>query len=446
MEGLHMALSEASHSGLFHGIKVGSSNITLLHIFYADDVIITTDWNHRDMDNIIRVLQVFYLGSGLKINIHKSNVYGVGVSDNKVHSMATYIGCSPGSFPFTYLGLPIGANTNLTVSWNVLLDRFDARLSKWKANLLFIGGCLILIKYVLRSLGIYYFSIFKVSDSVLKILEKKRASFFWGGSKDVRKLAWVKWPIILASHVKDSIRFRVGCGTSTRFWKDLCTGNSPLYLRYNRLFRLEQDKECFISDRCRDNQWFWNWSRPIRGARLSAYLNNIINEINLIEFSSERDMCYWSIANDGMFSVSSTRKHIDSYFLPALDIPTQWNKIVPRKVNIFMWRFMLDRLPHRFNLSSRRIDIPTIGCPHVMAMWKHLTTSSLIVLLLMIFGVMFATGVTSHFLLVLCLITGRFGLILGMRQKKRNGVYLLFLQLICGGFGSFEIAPFLANT
>ncbi|GJW09594.1 putative RNA-directed DNA polymerase, eukaryota, reverse transcriptase zinc-binding domain protein [Tanacetum coccineum] len=262
MEELHMALLEASHSGLFNGIKIGSSNITLSHIFYADDVIITTDWNHQDMDNIIRVLQVFYLASGLKINIHKSNVYGVGVSDNEVYSMATDIGCSLGSFPFTYLGLPVGANMNLTVSWKVLLDRFDARLSKWKANLLSNGGCLTLIKYVLKSLEIYYFSIFKVPDSVLKILEKKRASFFWGGSKDVRKLAWVKWPIILASHVKgglaseeggfglneisskgiwfkiagssnflhsneilpsDSIRFCVGCGTSTHFWKDLWT-------------------------------------------------------------------------------------------------------------------------------------------------------------------------------------------------------------------------------
>ncbi|GJV67471.1 putative RNA-directed DNA polymerase, eukaryota, reverse transcriptase zinc-binding domain protein [Tanacetum coccineum] len=332
MEGLHMALSEASHSDLIHGIKI-----------------------------------VFYLTSGLKINIHKSNVYGVGVSDNEVHSMSNDIGCSTGSFPFTYLGLPIGANMNLTVSWKVLLDRFDARLSKWKANLLSIGGRLTLIKS--------------------------------GGSKDVRKLAWVKWPIILASHFKGGLgvgslksfnlallqkwRWRMmsntnalwvkivkafhgqegGFGLNEISSKDLWTGNSPLYLRYNRLFQLEQDKECFISDRFRDNQWFWNWSRPIRGARLSAYLNDIINEISLIEFSLERDMCYWPIANDGMFSVSSTRKHIDSCFLPALDIPTKWNKIVPRKVNIFMWRFMIDRLPHRFNLSSRGIDISTIGCP-----------------------------------------------------------------------------------
>ncbi|GKB48127.1 RNA-directed DNA polymerase, eukaryota [Tanacetum coccineum] len=136
-----------------------------------------------------------------------------------------------------------------------------------------------------------------------------------------------------------------------------------LYLRYNRLFRLEQDKDCLISDRFKDNQWTWNWSRSFMRARNSAYITDIINEVSLTELSSERDVCYWTIADDGMFSVSSTRHHIDSLILPTLDNPTQWDKTLPRKVNIFMWRFMLDRLPHRLNLSSRGIDIPTIACP-----------------------------------------------------------------------------------
>ncbi|GKC66249.1 putative RNA-directed DNA polymerase, eukaryota, reverse transcriptase zinc-binding domain protein, partial [Tanacetum coccineum] len=77
MEGLHYALSNAVSSGLIRGIKLGSSDITLSHLFYADDVVITTDWNSHDIDNIIRVLHVFYLASGLRINIHKSNIYGI---------------------------------------------------------------------------------------------------------------------------------------------------------------------------------------------------------------------------------------------------------------------------------------------------------------------------------------------------------------------------------
>ncbi|GKG35881.1 hypothetical protein Tco_0441035, partial [Tanacetum coccineum] len=75
MEGLHNAFEEAVGNGLITGVNIKNSTINVSHLFYADDVIITTDWNAKDMDTIIRVLHVFYLASGLKINIHKSNIY-----------------------------------------------------------------------------------------------------------------------------------------------------------------------------------------------------------------------------------------------------------------------------------------------------------------------------------------------------------------------------------
>ncbi|GKD23817.1 hypothetical protein Tco_1225520, partial [Tanacetum coccineum] len=88
------------------------------------DVIITTDWNAKDMDNIIRVLHVFYLASGLKINIHKSNIYGIRVNKDEVLSMASNAGCMACDIPFNYLGLPIGSNMKSIASWKTLVDRF----------------------------------------------------------------------------------------------------------------------------------------------------------------------------------------------------------------------------------------------------------------------------------------------------------------------------------
>lgn len=42
---------------------------------------------------------------------------------------------------------------------------------------------------------------------------------------------------------------------------------------------------------------------------------------------------------------------------------TRWNKSLPRKVNIFVWRLLLDRLSHHVNLSSSGLEIPSIVCP-----------------------------------------------------------------------------------
>ncbi|GJW60154.1 hypothetical protein Tco_0109489 [Tanacetum coccineum] len=107
---------------------------------FLRNVIILSEWNQSDMENIIRILNVFYIVSGLKINIHKSNVFGVGVSSSEIVSMAACTGCEAGSLPFSYLGLPIGSNMRRIVNWQVITDRSKARLSKWKANMLSIGG------------------------------------------------------------------------------------------------------------------------------------------------------------------------------------------------------------------------------------------------------------------------------------------------------------------
>ncbi|GJX22737.1 RNA-directed DNA polymerase, eukaryota, reverse transcriptase zinc-binding domain protein [Tanacetum coccineum] len=146
--------------------------------------------------------------SGLKINIHKSNVYGIGVSSEEVHHMASNTGCAAGSFPFRYLGLPIGCNMSLTANWKPLIDKFKGKLSTWKAIMLSFGGRFTLIKSILGSLGIYYLSIFKALEMVLKSLENMRAAFFWGGTIHSRKLAWVKWQNIVASFKKGGLNIR----------------------------------------------------------------------------------------------------------------------------------------------------------------------------------------------------------------------------------------------
>ncbi|GJS99976.1 RNA-directed DNA polymerase, eukaryota [Tanacetum coccineum] len=71
----------------------------------------------------------------------------------------------------------------------------------------------------------------------------------------------------------------------------------------------------------------------------------------------------WASIVDGPYSVSNIRKHIDDVMLPNNLPCTRWFKVIPKKINIFMWRFFMDRLPHRLNLSKRGLDIESILCP-----------------------------------------------------------------------------------
>lgn len=103
------------------------------------------------------------------------------------------MGCNVGKLPFNYLGITVGANMNRINSWRPVYDVFETRLSKWKAGSLSIGGRLTLIRSVLESLPMYYFSLYKVPCKVIKDLESIMSNFLWGGSKDVYKMHWVSW-------------------------------------------------------------------------------------------------------------------------------------------------------------------------------------------------------------------------------------------------------------
>nr|GFA45979.1 RNA-directed DNA polymerase, eukaryota [Tanacetum cinerariifolium] len=78
MESLHLALSKVVEAGIFKGIRLNNS-LALSHLFYGDDALIIGEWSRDNLRGIINVLKCFFLASGLQINIHKSQLLGVGV-------------------------------------------------------------------------------------------------------------------------------------------------------------------------------------------------------------------------------------------------------------------------------------------------------------------------------------------------------------------------------
>lgn len=111
------------------------------------------------------------MASGLKVNLNKSNMLGVGACPQEVFSWATSLGCEPSSLPLSYLWVPVGANMRLTKHWKLITERFQKKLSSWKSNTLSFGGCLTLIKYVLGNLPNYFLSLFVAPVEVLEKLE-----------------------------------------------------------------------------------------------------------------------------------------------------------------------------------------------------------------------------------------------------------------------------------
>jgi len=61
--------------------------ITFIPSFYADDAVFVGEWSQSNARNIVRIIRCFYLISGLKINIQKSKLFGVGVDYVELENM-----------------------------------------------------------------------------------------------------------------------------------------------------------------------------------------------------------------------------------------------------------------------------------------------------------------------------------------------------------------------
>ncbi|GKB30752.1 RNA-directed DNA polymerase, eukaryota [Tanacetum coccineum] len=156
--------------GLYKGIHIDES-LTLSHLFYADDAVFVGKWDKSNLITIVNVLKCFFLASGLKINLHKSKLMGIGIPQDEVTMAANFIGCNILSTPFNYLGVKVGGVMSKSSSWEDVLAKISSRLSKWKLKTLSIGGRLTLIKSVLSSMPLYQMFIYKVPVGVLNRME-----------------------------------------------------------------------------------------------------------------------------------------------------------------------------------------------------------------------------------------------------------------------------------
>ncbi|GKD16398.1 RNA-directed DNA polymerase, eukaryota [Tanacetum coccineum] len=118
MESLHLSVSRAIEAGFFSGIKI-DPNLSISHLFYVDDAVFIGELVRRVIYEESRnSIHFFSLVSGLKINLHKSQLLGVGVASDRIIDAAGSIGCSIMKAPFKYLGVMVGGNMSKINAWD----------------------------------------------------------------------------------------------------------------------------------------------------------------------------------------------------------------------------------------------------------------------------------------------------------------------------------------
>ncbi|KAE8660119.1 hypothetical protein F3Y22_tig00116958pilonHSYRG00105 [Hibiscus syriacus] len=271
-------LVKAVNKGLFSGFELGSndSSFMLSHLQFADDLIIFSKASSHDLVIIRRVLLIYELLVGLKLNLSKSRIFGINVGKEELVSWAKEIGCVKGVFPSEYLGLPLGAKRNSFSLWEPVVQKFYKSLAGWKAKSLSLAGRVV----------------------------------FWGngcGNFLQRK--------ILGGNLLRNLCVRAGNGETVKFWHVVWLGSVPLKDRFPRLFALSNNKEGKVAEFRLHNDAGWVWDIQTRKNLVDWEVEQWRQIISLWNNSSlslvEEDCWIWLGNGEGCFTAKSCLKAFD---------------------------------------------------------------------------------------------------------------------------------------
>nr|GFA19999.1 RNA-directed DNA polymerase, eukaryota, reverse transcriptase zinc-binding domain protein [Tanacetum cinerariifolium] len=93
-----------------------------------------------------------------------------------------------------------------------------------------------------------------------------------------------------------------------------------------------------------------------------SQLDGLCSFIANVDLSDHGDSWSWALDVAKGFSVASIHSYLDLHILDSSPQATRWNRIMPIKVNVFLWKMALNKLPTRVNLDRKAnwwaIDIP----------------------------------------------------------------------------------------
>ncbi|GJR39510.1 RNA-directed DNA polymerase, eukaryota, reverse transcriptase zinc-binding domain protein [Tanacetum coccineum] len=97
-----------------------------------------------------------------------------------------------------------------------------------------------------------------------------------------------------------------------------------------------------------------------RGGIESSQFDALQAAIGNVALSDQCDSLQWSLDVSAVYSVASVHNLVDVHTLDVDIVATRWNRCIPIKLNVFLWRLNLNKLPSRVNLDIKGIDIGSI--------------------------------------------------------------------------------------
>lgn len=166
--------------------------IDISHLMFADDVMVFYDGSNSSLHGISETLDDFSSWSGLEINQSKSELFTAGLDQLETNTSMNY-GFLMGSLPICYLGLPLMHRKLRVSEYSILLDKISGTFKAWSARHLSFAGRLVLIKFVISGIIVFWITTFILPKGCIKKIESLCYKYLWSGQIEGPAFTKVSW-------------------------------------------------------------------------------------------------------------------------------------------------------------------------------------------------------------------------------------------------------------
>lgn len=194
MEMLGYLISEKCEAKLWDPVKASRNGLAFSHLFFADDLVLFAKTDLKNYCHVREALDTFCDLSGQKVSLHKSKVYlSPNVSQSTRADLSEVLGFSSTNNLGKYLGFPLKHPGSTSQDFNFIIERVQAKLQGWKANMLSMARRVILSQAVISAIPSYVMQGCVLPARVLNHLDRTNRDFLWGASESGKKMHMVSW-------------------------------------------------------------------------------------------------------------------------------------------------------------------------------------------------------------------------------------------------------------
>lgn len=372
---------------------------------YADDVVIFSKPMLQDAMAINSILQKFGTATGLHTNMSKTNFYPICCESVDTSALQSTLGCSRGSFPCTYLGMPLSDKKLKRIDLQPTLDRLAGKCSGWKIEWINLMGRTVLVRAVLSAMPAFQMIAIPQAKWLDVKIDKIRRPFLWAGKNTAsggqclvswKKLCrptefgglgipnlefqgaalrvrwlwqqakfpdkpWSNLPLpsdkLATAIFTASTEFVIGSGASISFWFSHWWQGTPLKELFPSLYMHSRGHRMTLLAALTDNKWiaYIRANPTVPVLRDYLFVWAITSTINLSP--NQQDDIRWKWTADGQYSARSAYQLLFQGLIRCNYDMLIWSSRTPPKCQMHAWLAIQGRCNTEDQLAKK-------GWPH----------------------------------------------------------------------------------